>query len=80
MSGSVTGDDYLAIDANLGKGTSNPLTFTEMKEEMVARHAAMFGEEYLVKLAAVEATGFTVVPEPSVLGLVGVAALGIVFQ
>ena len=48
-----------------------------MKEEMVARHAAMFGEEYLVKLAAVEATGFTVVPEPSVLGLVGVAALGI---
>ena len=60
----VTGDDYLAIDANLGKGTPTPLAFAELKEEMVARHVAMFGESYLTKLAAVESGGFEVVPEP----------------
>ena len=26
LDGSVTGDDYTVIDANLGLGTSNPLT------------------------------------------------------
>ena len=45
MNGQTTGDDYVAIDANLGKGTANPLAFAELKEEMVALHAAMFGEE-----------------------------------
>jgi autotransporter-associated beta strand protein len=64
MDGAVTGDDYLAIDSNLGKGTPAPLAWAELKEEMVALHASMFGDEYLVKLAQVEASGFTVVPEP----------------
>ena len=35
----------------------------------------MFGEEYLVKLAEVEANGFEVVPEPGALSLIGVAAM-----
>ena len=76
MSGTTTGDDYLAIDANLGKGTANPLAFAELKEEMVAAHVAMFGEEYLVKLAQAEAEGFgaSVVPEPGALSLVGLGA------
>ena len=78
MSGVTTGDDYLAIDANLGKGTSNPLAFAELKEEMVAAHVAMFGEEYLVKLAQVEAEGFgAVVPEPEALSLIGLGAIGL---
>src|SRR5688572_8245570 len=58
MSGQTTGDDYVAIDANLGKGTGNPLAYAELKKEMVALHAAMFGEEYLVQLAQAEAQGF----------------------
>jgi len=76
MSGVTTGDDYLAIDANLGKGTADPLAFVELKEEMVALHAEMFGEAYLAKLAQVEAEGFSnFVPEPSAVGVVGVAAV-----
>ena len=77
MDGAVTGDNYLAVDANLGKGSANPLAFAELKAEMVAQHAATFGEEYLVKLAAVEATGFDVVPEPGALTLVGFACSGL---
>src|SRR5687768_16195689 len=71
MNGVTTGDDYLAIDANLGKGTADPLAFAELKEEMVALHVAMFGEEYLVKLAAADAEGFgaSVVPEPAGLAI-----------
>jgi hypothetical protein len=65
----VTGDDYLAIDANLGKGTSTPFAWGELKQEMVALHAAMFGEEYLTKLADVEANGFTTCPRASLLQL-----------
>jgi autotransporter-associated beta strand protein len=67
MNGVTTGDDYVAIDANLGKGTPNPLAFAELKEEMVAAHVALFGDEYLDKLARAEAEGFgaSVVPEPS---------------
>ena len=77
MSNTVTGDDYLAIDANLGKGTPTPLAFAALKEEMVAAHVAMFGEEYLVKLAEVEANGFEVVPEPGALSLLGLGAFGV---
>ncbi len=79
FSGTVTGDDYVAIDANLGKGTPNALAYVELKEEMVAAHVAMFGEEYLVKLAAAEADGFgaSVVPEPAAISLVGLGALGL---
>jgi len=74
----VTGDDYLAIDANLGKGSPTPLAFAELKSEMVAKHVAMFGEEYLVKLAEVEANGVTTaVPEPGALSLVGLGAIGL---
>src|SRR5687768_3755545 len=70
MSGVTTGDDYLAIDANLGKGTSDPLAFAELKEQMIALHAAMFGESYLTQLADIEANGFaSFVPEPAALGL-----------
>jgi hypothetical protein len=67
MNGVTTGDDYVAIDANLGKGTPTPLAFAELKAEMVAAHAAMFGDEYLVKLARAEADGFgaSVIPEPA---------------
>jgi len=72
----VTGDDYLAIDANLGKGTSTPFAWGELKQEMVAPHAAMFGEEYLTKLADMEANGFTTaVPEPVSCNLVIVAQI-----
>jgi hypothetical protein len=79
MSGVTTGDDYLAIDANLGKGTADPLAFAELKEEMVALHVAMFGEEYLVKLAQAEAEGFgaSVVPEPAAMSLIGLGAIGL---
>jgi hypothetical protein len=77
MSTTVTGDDYLAIDANLGKGTPNPLALAELKADMVAQHVAMFGEEYLVKLADVEANGFEVVPEPGALSLIGLGAIGL---
>src|SRR5688572_8917184 len=75
MSGVTTGDDYLAVDANLGKGTSNPLPYAELKAEMVQLHRAMFGEEYLVKLALAESEGFgaTVVPEPVSAGLLATA-------
>ena len=66
LDNAVTGDDYLTIDANLGKGTPTPLAWAELKQEMVALHASMFGDEYLVKLAAVEANGVTTaVPEPA---------------
>ena len=66
LDNAVTGDDYLTIDANLGKGTPTPLAWAELKQEMVALHASMFGDEYLVKLAQVEAEGFaSMVPEPS---------------
>jgi hypothetical protein len=71
MSGGTTGDDYVAIDANLGKGTSDPLVYAELKAEMVALHAAMFGDAYLVKLAEAEANGFTTVPEPGAVALMG---------
>jgi hypothetical protein len=79
MNGVTTGDDYVAIDANLGKGTTTPLAFAELKEEMVAAHVAMFGEEYLVKLAQAEAEGFGagVVPEPAALTLMGLGAIGL---
>lgn len=76
MDGVTTGDDYVAIDANLGKGTSNPLAYAELKAEMVAQHVAMFGEEYFVKLAEVESNGFTVVPEPMSVTLLGIASVG----
>jgi hypothetical protein len=80
MSGVTTGDDYLAIDANLGKGTANPLAFAQLKEEMVALHAAMFGEEYLVKLAQAESERFgaSALPEPGTISLIGLAAVGLV--
>jgi len=43
---------------------------------MVALHAAMFGEEYLTKLADVEANGFTTaVPEPVSTRLLGLGSL-----
>ena len=77
MSNTVTGDDYLAIDANLGKGTPDPLAFAELKDAMVEQHVAMFGEEYLAKLADVEANGFEVVPEPGALSLLGLGAVGL---
>jgi len=46
---------------------------------MVAAHVAMFGEEYLVKLAAVEAEGFgaSVVPEPAMFGVIGASAVAL---
>ena len=65
MDGLVTSDDYVAIDVNLGSGTGDPLAFAELKAEMVALHAAMFGEEYLAKVAAAEKYGFAAVPEPA---------------
>jgi hypothetical protein len=79
MNGVTTGDDYVAIDANLGQGTTTPLAYAELKDEMVAAHVAMFGEEYLVLLAQAEAEGFgaSVVPEPTVISLVGLGALGL---
>jgi hypothetical protein len=77
MNGVTTGDDYVAIDANLGKGTSDPLAYAELKEEMVALRAAMFGDEYLVKLARAESNGFGAVPEPTGLGVVGLGAVGV---
>ena len=70
----VTGDDYLAIDANLGKGTPTPLAYAELKAEMVALHAVMFGDDYLTKLADVEANGFDVVPEPGTACLLAMGA------
>src|SRR5687767_4030927 len=76
MSGVTTGDDYLAIDANLGKGTSNPLAYAELKAEMVQLHRAMFGEEYLRKLAEAESNGFSPVPEPEGFALVALASIG----
>jgi hypothetical protein len=65
MNGVTTGDDYVAIDANLGKGTTNPLAYEALKAEMVALHVEMFGEQYLAKLAAAETGGFQIVPEPA---------------
>ena len=42
-------------------------------------HVAMFGEEYLVLLAAAEAEGFgaSVVPEPAAISLIGLGAVGL---
>ena len=73
--GVTTGDDYLAIDANLGKGTTSPLAYAALKEEMVAAHAALFGEEYLAKLAIAEAEGMgAFVPEPAGLAIFALGA------
>jgi hypothetical protein len=76
MNGVTTGDDYVAVDANLGKGTSNPLAYAELKAEMVELHRAMFGEEYLQKLADAEANGFVAFPEPKAFAVIALASLG----
>ena len=66
MDGQVTTDDYVAVDLNLGKGSSDPLAFAETRNEMIALHAERFGADYLTKLAYAEAYGFAaLVPEPS---------------
>ena len=77
MNGIVTSDDYVAVDVNLGKGTTTPLELAELKSEMIALHTAMFGEEYVEKLAYAQANGFgaTLVPEPSGLSVLAVGAL-----
>ena len=55
-----------------------PLAFAGLKAEMVALHAAQFGEEYLAKLADVEANGITTaVPEPGALSLAALGAVGL---
>jgi hypothetical protein len=75
MDGAVSGDDYVAIDSNLGSGTPDPLAFAELKAEMVALHVEQFGEGYLEMLAAYEAGA--AVPEPGALSLIGLGALGL---
>ena len=45
--GSVTTDDYVVIDLNLGKGTANPLAWADDQEAMIALHAEQFGETYV---------------------------------
>ena len=45
----MTGDDYLSIDANLGKGTTNSLAYADDQSEMIALHAEQFGGESYIK-------------------------------
>ena len=53
----VSGDDYLAIDANLGKGTVNPLAFADGQDAMIEIHAAQFGGDSYVKAVEQAAKG-----------------------
>jgi hypothetical protein len=76
LNGSVTTDDYVVVDLNLGKGTGNPLAFAEEQAAMIALHSEMFGQSYVDKLAYVQEHGWVAasVPEPATLAVAAFAA------
>jgi MYXO-CTERM domain-containing protein len=76
MDGDVSAIDYAAIDANLGRGTVDPLALAQLRAKMIGEHTAAFGDAYVAALTEAQAGRFPVVPEPGggLLAALGVGA------